>query len=249
MANGMVNLQDFLGDINKNYKKDMDKAAEGPSGAFSGPPLPPELEYRVTVDSADYKASKAGNWQLVVTYEIQEPSEFAGRKIQEYYATQPGNEIAQRKVSQVLGALGPDLSGVGSDWEALTSRLVGLNAVIATRLWGTDNDRNGVRWINADRGQALSTTVKPPKASTGPKNALRPDVTVPKPAPATAAPTALSGDPEPAPEPSYPDAEPDVETFEEAPAQSAPISAPAQPSTLPGANRPTGGPNLPPGLR
>jgi hypothetical protein len=235
----MVNLQDFLGDLNKNYKKDMDKSASGPSGAFDGPPLPPELEYRVTVDSADYKASKAGNWQLVVTYEVQEPSEHAGRKIQEYYATQPGNEIAQRKVSQVLGALGPDLAGVGSDWEVLTQRLVGLSGVIAVRIWGENNDRTGVRWINADRGQALRTNVPPPKAQAGPKNALRPDVSVPKPAAAVVPAPAAEEAPEAA-----------VEAYEEAPAESAPIPTPAvPPTTLPGATRPTGGPNLPPGLR
>lgn len=237
-SNGMVNLQDFLGDIKKNYAEDLKKGAEGPTGSFDGPPLPENLEYRVTVDKAEYKPSKAGKYQLVLTYEVTEPAEFAGRKVQEYYATEPGNQISQSKMSKMLGALGPDLSNVGGDWDTLTTRLTGLTGVITARTWGEANDRSGVRWVNADRGQTLRTNIAPQEAKGGPKNALRPDVSVPKPAPVTAAPAAVSE----APEPEYGD-EPG-EGFTEAPA---PAAAPVLPGTA--APRPAGGPNLPPGLR
>lgn len=216
-----VSLQDFLKDIKTNHAETYEKAKEG--GPSFGPLLPINLEYRVTVDSAEYKASNAGNMQLVVVYEISEPSEYAGVKVQDYYQPQPGNELAQKKMSSVLGALGPDLSGLGNDWAELSGRLVGLSGIITVRHWGEQNDRNGVRWVNADRGQVLRDNIPPQKAS-GTKNPLRPDVNVPK---NDAAVQQQVADEQVAPEPEQQ----------------------TQPAVLPQAARPAGGPNLPPGLR
>lgn len=217
----MVSLQDFLKDIKTNYQQDMDKAREGvASGAWDGPPLPLELEYRVEVEKGEYAASKRGPMQLSLTYVITEPAEYAGRKLQEYYQPDPGNEIAQRKLSELIGALGASLDGLGSEWAELAKRFEGSTGVIALRVWGDENDRYGVRWINSDRGQTLKTNVKPPKPKGGTGKSLRPDVNINK------------GEPFPASQP--------------APAAPA---APAEQS-LPGAGaRPAGAPNLPPGLR
>lgn len=230
MTTKPVSLQDFLKDVKDNYQDVYEKASKGaPSGAFDGPPLPENLEYRVTVDSAEYKPSKAGNYQIVLTFVISEPEEFAGRKVQEYYSPQPGNEVAQRKLTSMLGSLGPDLSGLGQDWNELAKRLVGLPGVITSRTWGEQNDRSGVRWVNADKGQVLRNNIAPPKPQGSTRNALRPDVSISRTAPA--------------------------EPVQEAPAEAqapveyaeAPVQTPAQ--VLPQATRPAGGPNLPPGLR
>lgn len=212
----MVSLQDFLKDIKTNFQKDMDKAREGvASGAWDGPPLPLDREYRVEVEKGEYKASNRGTMNLVLTYVITAPDEFSGRKMQEYYQPEPGNEIAQRKLSELIGALGPSLDGLGTDWEVLAKRFEGATGVVALRVWGENDDRYGVRWINSDRGQELKTNVKPPK----PKNAgksLRPDVQIRKDEPFPATATQATADDQPA---------------------------------LPNTARPSGGPNLPPGLR
>lgn len=222
MSNGMISLKDFLSGLNGEYKEVMENARDGgPSGAFDGPPMPLDTEYRVTVDTAEYKPSKAsGVKQLAVTYEISEPSEFAGRKLQEYYQPAAGNEISLRKFSEVIGCLGPDLTGLGTtaDWDVVATRLVGLTAVIALRVWG-DDDRYGVRWINSNRGQSLKTNLKPVKARTDSRS-LRPDVTINK------------GEPFPPTE-----------------TPASPVQAETSPAALPQAPRPNGGPNLPPGLR
>jgi hypothetical protein len=224
-------LQDLIGSLKDKFGDRMDAIAEGknPSGAWDGPPMPLNWEYRAEIDSAEYKPSKAtGKPQFVVTYVILEPSDFRGRKVQAYYSPTPANEGAQRQFADFVAALRCDLT-IGlttNDYEGFIKQTVGRTAVIALNVWGDENDRYGVRFVNLDRGQVLSTDVKPPRAKTDTKN-LRPDIVIPKDAPAPAT----------------------VPAEAEAPAE---VEAP-KPATpqLPGGlgATPAKGPNLPPGLK
>lgn len=185
----MQSLQDFLKDLQTNpaTKEILDKARDGVQGAWDGPPLPLTNEYRVTIDKAEYKAASSGKMQFALTFEITEPAEHAGRKLQDYFSPDPSNEWGHQKFTQMIGAFAPDLSNIGTDWSALAERFNGTSAVIALRQWGEANDRYGVRYANGDRGQTLSTTVKPPKAQgASTTKSLRPDVSIPKPDPTPA---------------------------------------------------------------
>lgn len=216
-------LQDLLGNLKDTYGDRMDKvgAGEAPSSAWDGPPLPLTNEYRVVVDTAEYKPSKAtGKNQFVITYVIQEPAEFSGRKVQDYVSPVPANENASRALADLFASLKADLSGTwGEDYEGFVKQFEGRNAVITLRAWGEANDRYSVRWINADRGQTLKTDIKPqaPKTNT---NNLRPDIVIPK--------DEVASDPVPAAAPQ-------------------PTQAPL-PGGL-GTQATSPGPNLPPGLR
>lgn len=216
----MQSLEDFLGDITKNYKKDIDKARDGVQGSWDTSDMPVTREYRATITGSQVKMSNAGNQQIVLTYTVTEPEEFAGRLLQDYIATDAKNEMSARKFAETIGALSIDLSGLsGNDYENLAQRFLGANAVVALRAWGDDLDKRGIRWTNSDRGQVLKMDVKPIKPKVDGK-ALRPDVVVRK------------ADPEP----SYNDGEPED-------------PKPAPPAQLPGTRSTSGGPNLPPGLR
>lgn len=176
-------LQDLLGNIKKDFGDRIQRAASGqaPESAWDGPPMPLNNEYRVIVDTAEYKPSKStGNNQFVITYEIQEPAEFGGRKVQDYVSPTPTNEAASKSLADLFGALKADLEGWGEDFEGFVKQFVGRSAVITLRTWGEENDRYSVRWINGDRGQVLKTNVTPPKAKTNTNN-LRPDIVINKP--------------------------------------------------------------------
>lgn len=220
-----TSLADLISNLKETFADRMDDINEGrnPSNAFDGPPLPLTNEYRVRVDRSEYKPSiKTGINQFVITYEVVEPVAYAGRKIQAYYSPNPTNEAAGRQLADLFAALKADLdTGWGDDYEGFAAQFVDRTAVITLNIWGTDNDRNGVRWINADRGQTLKTGITPPKAKTNTSN-LRPDISIPK-------------DPEPTPV--------QAPTAEEQPAVQAPL-----PGGLGGGSSKPG-PNLPPGLK
>lgn len=177
-------LQDLLGGILDTYGDRFEAAKEGraPESAWDGPPLPLNLQYRVVVDSSVVKPSNAsGKNQFVITYEIQEPAEHAGRKVQAYYAQNPPNEFGKQALADLFGALRADMTGWGEDIDGFAAQFVGRTAVVALQLWGTDNDRYGIRYINADRGQTLKTDVQPKKSSGGAKsNDLKADIVIPK---------------------------------------------------------------------
>lgn len=223
MTDKMPSLTDFLGDITKNYQQDIDKARSGsPSGAWDGPAMPLNQEYRVVVDRCTFGLAKqSGRPQLTTTFMVVEPEEFSGRMVQTYWSCDKTNDRAMKDFATNVGALKPDVTGLGpNDWEILANRYVGCKAVITLNTWGDANDRYGVRWINQDRNQLLKDTIAAPKPKTDSRS-LRPDVVIRK------AETA-----------SWSDTNDDHEDVE----------APKK-VELPGSARPAGGPNLPPGIK
>lgn len=176
-------LTDLLGDIKTKYGDRIEAVSEGraPANAWDGPPMPLTHEYRVKVDSAIAKPSNAGNLQFVITYEIQEPVEFEGRKLQAYINPKPTTEGGSRQFADFLGAMKAQMDGWGeNNFDGFVAQFVGQTAVITLNTWGDQNDRYGVRWINADRGQVLKTTIAPAKPrSTGNAN-LTADIQIPK---------------------------------------------------------------------
>lgn len=198
-----VSLQDLLGNIAKNHNETFDKASRGetPTGAWDGPPLPLNLDYRVLVDSAEFKKSVAsGRPQIVITFEVQEPAEYKGRKFQEYYSPKPEQEVAACKLAELFGALQAKVDGWGEDFEGFVKQFEGKSSVVTIRHWGTDNDRMGVRYINLDKGQELRTNVAPAKSrAKTDTSALRPEINIPKGVEADANPTVVA--PPTAPEP------------------------------------------------
>lgn len=190
-------LQDLIGTIKTQHADRFEDAKEGkgPSGMWDGPPLPLNNEYRVVVDSTAYSPSKStGKMQFVFTYEITEPSEFAGRKLQDYVSPTPTNQIGSEQLANLFGALRADLDGWGDNFEAFVKQFEGRTAIIALRTWGEENDRYGVRWVNADRGQKLKTDVKPPKQKANTNN-LRADIQIPKDPEAAPAPAPVTPPP------------------------------------------------------
>lgn len=181
----MVSLQDLLKDIKTNHSTTYENALIGksPAGAWDGPELPLELEYRVRVDKSELKASQAsGNVQIVLTFEIIEPEEFAGRKFQDYYSPKPTNEVGSRKLAELFGALQASLDGWGEDSDGFVNQFTDRHATVTLRRWGQANDRTGVRYINLDRGQTLRTNIVPPKVKAAPTTGadLRPEINIPK---------------------------------------------------------------------
>lgn len=215
-----VNLKDLLANLRETNGEDIEKARtnKGNSGAWDMD-LPVELEYRVEVGDAKYGPSNAGKPQITLTFEVQEPEEWVGAKLQGYTALPAKTEADVRTLSSFVGIFGENMADFGKDVEGFARSLIGETVVIAVNKWGEANDRTGVRYMNRDLGQNLSTSVKPPKARRGSAD-LRPDINIPKDdAPAETSVVA-------------PPAEV-TETVAPAPAQTAPLP---------------GGVNLPPGL-
>jgi hypothetical protein len=208
-----LSLKDLLGKIETEGKKAFDDAKAGvaPTGDWRSD-LPLNLEYRLVVDSAEYKPSKStGNPQIVLTYQVQEPAEFAGAKFQDYQSANPTTSIGVEVLAKLFGALQADVSGWGDNFEGFVKQFEGRTVVAALRLWGQENDRIGIRYVNLDKGQNLRTDVKPKGGSAAKLNTAA-DIQIPK------------------------------GPFEDA--------APAEVVTPPqAAPAPSGGPNLPPGLR
>lgn len=188
---GMLKLSDMLGDVLNNNKEAFDKASRGeggPSGAYDTL-LPTNLEYRVDVVKSEFKKSQAGREQIVLTYEVTEPSEFSGCRVQDYIDPKPSNENSSRALSSKLGALQAKLDGWGEDFDAFVKQFEGKTVVISIRQWGDPEPRNGVRFTNLDKGQTLRTNVAPQKASSSTTTAqLRPEINIPKDEPSDAAP-------------------------------------------------------------
>lgn len=129
-----VNLADLLKGLQNDFGEEIEKAATasgGPSGAYDIE-LPLDREYRVVVADSKYALAKSsGREQIVITYEVIEPSEFAGAKFQEYMSLQPNNEAASRTLAQTLGALsGADITALESNnKDAFAESLSGSQAV------------------------------------------------------------------------------------------------------------------------
>lgn len=179
-----VSLKDVLGKIKSDHKEVFDNAQQGvaPSGDWANAgDLPLELEYRVVVDSASYGNSKAsGNPQITLVYKVLEPAEFAGKKLSDYQSPNPTTPIGTEVLAKTLGALQANLDDLDGGWPKFVQQFEGRTAVIALRVWGQDNDRLSVRYINADRGQELSTTVKPKAARQTGNLRPQPEINIPK---------------------------------------------------------------------
>lgn len=214
-------LSDLINLIQNTQKEAYDKAYKGetPTSQWDAN-LPIDIEYRAVIDKAVYGQSKSsGRDQFTITWEIQEPSEYAGKKFQEYVSPNPTNEAGARQLAELFGALQVDLTGFGENMDAFTAQFEGRSACIVLRRWGQENDRIGIRWITLDRGQELRTGIAPQKPRRGTAD-LRPEINIPK------------------------DDGPFPETVTPPPA-AAPAPAPQQQTVTPPL---PGGVNLPPGL-
>lgn len=177
-----INLQDLLATLQQDHGEDIKRAAEptaGVSGAWDID-LPVENEYRVEVVNATYGSSKSsGSPQATLTFQVLEPVEFEGAKFQGYYPLPPNNEASSRKFAELVGALHTDGSTFGNDVEGFVQSWIDSTLVVATNRWGTENDRVGLRWVNADIGQGLRTDLKAPKPRK-PTADIRPEINIPK---------------------------------------------------------------------
>lgn len=184
----MFKLSDMLGDVLGKNKEAFEKASRGengPSGAYDTL-LPTNLEYRVDIVNSEFKKSQAGREQIVLTYEVIEPEEFAGCRLQDYIDPKPATENASRGLASKLGALQAQVTGWGEDFDGFVKQFLGKTVIVSVRHWGDPEPRNGVRFTNQDKGQALRTNVQPQKASTSTTTAqLRPEINIPKDKPET----------------------------------------------------------------
>jgi hypothetical protein len=173
-------LQDILGKIMSQAGEEFERAKAGPTGNWEVD-LPLNLEYRLKVTKAEFSPSKSsGRDQIVLTYEVQEPAEFAGAMIQEYQNPNPDNTIGISVLSKLFGALDADMTSF-TDYPSFVQQFEGRTIVAAVRKWGEQNDRTGLRYVNKDVGQSLKTDVKPPKQRGATSADLRPDIQIPKP--------------------------------------------------------------------
>lgn len=200
----MHQLGDLIKGLQTEYGENLERADTGPAGGFDGPPLPETIEYRLEVVKGEYKASKQGNQMVVLTLEVLEPEEWAGRKVQENLMA-GGESWAREKFAKTVSALGVSLSGIsGDDWDGFAQLFVGQTAVGTMKTWGEQEDRSGVRWLNKDVGQSLRTNISPPKKKSNTGNSLRPDIVINKTEPFPAEPGVVNADGTPEAAPTLP---------------------------------------------
>jgi hypothetical protein len=224
----MKSISDFLKGLAEEFPDQI--AGKSQFGGFDGPPLPEDQQYRATISRGEWRQSQgSGKYSYAVTFEIQEPSEHAGRKFTEYYsADESAHRVSREKFSKLIGESGLNLAEVDqSSEETFAAAFEGTSYVIATRTWGEENDRTGLRYLNRDRGQELKK-IAPAKGQEAAKP-LRADISVNK-----------NVGPFSAEQP-----ETDEQGEEEEVVAAEPTQAPI---TLPGGTRPSGV-SLPPGLR
>lgn len=171
-----VNLGSFLGDLKDEYGEDLQEANKSVGGAWSGPPLPANQEYRIRVVEGEWKTSNSGKENVVITWEIVEPEEFAGRRGRNYYGTDTSNQINKEQFAKLILATGVSTDNVRDDeegWKEFASRFIDTTIVAPLRSWGDEDDQYSLRWVNKDTGQALKDNIKPAKKKTD-LNALKP---------------------------------------------------------------------------
>lgn len=220
----MQALGNVLGDLATEFPEAIE--GKNPNSGFDGPPVPSTRQYRAEITRGEWRQSQGGKWSYSITFEITEPSEYAGKKFSEYYSIDASaGTIGREKFARLIGESGIDLKTADTSSEAAFAKeFEGKKFVIATRIWGDQKDRNGIRYLNKDRGQALRTDIKPLASELADNiGKLKADIVVNK------------NEETPAGES---DAEAEVQT---------PAEEVQQPVTLPGGNRPLV--NLPPGLR
>lgn len=218
----MQALGNLLGDLATEFPAEIE--GKNPNSGFDGPPLPSTRQYRAVVSRAEWRqAQSSGKYSYSITFEVTEPSEFAGKKFSEYYSLDAASgSIGREKFARLIGESGIDLKTADTSSEAsFAKEFEGKTFVIATRIWGDAMDRNGIRYLNRDRGQALQTDIKPLASELAAleKNKLKADIQINK-----------------------EEAHTETQAAEESPQ----VEIPQTPN-LPGSGRPPV--NLPPGLR
>ena len=175
----MFKLSDVLGPVIEKYDADL-TGLNRPQSAWDGPTLPENLEYRCEVTSAEFADSKAGNSMIKLTLDVLEPSEWAGRKLQQTVMLKHDQAWAVDRFAETLFAFGvAGLDTYGEDINRFTNDFVGAKVIIAVNVWGDNSDRSGVRWVNRDTGRALRANIAPPKGATN-GSKLRPDIVITK---------------------------------------------------------------------
>ncbi len=179
-----VNLGDFLGDLKDEYGENLEEA-DKVTGAWSGPPLPLNQEYRIRIVEGEWKTANSGKDNVVITWEIVEPAEFAGRRGRNYYGTSDPNKITKEQFARLILAAGVSTENVRDDddgWREFASRFIDKVIVAPLRSWGDENDQYSLRWTNKDTGQELKEDIKPIKPKTD-LSVLKPTVGFTKPGP------------------------------------------------------------------
>jgi hypothetical protein len=232
----MRSITDFISnDVAKDSALQDAVSGRASAGGFDGPPLPISRQYRATIVRGEWHQSQAGKYSFAFTFEVTEDiyDEFVGRKFTEYYSIdESANQVAKEKFARLLGESAIPHDQFTGDNEQDAHLFEGTEYVIATRVWGEEDDRTGIRYLNRDRGQKLLDNIPPPKSAKGTKKPLRPDISVNK----NRGPQQEEAEEEP-----FPEGEPDSAESEETVQQQRPIN-------LPGGNSRPGGVNLPPGL-
>lgn len=160
-----VNLGDFLGNLKDEYGQNLEEA-DKVTGAWSGPALPLNQEYRIKIVEGEWKTSNAGKENVVVTWEIVEPVEFAGRRGRNYYGTSDPTQITREQFAKLILATGISTDDSNGDWNEFAARFVDTTIVAPLRSWGDENDQYSLRWTNKDTGQVLKDTISPIKPKT-----------------------------------------------------------------------------------
>lgn len=225
----MQDLTNLLGDLATEFPDEIE--GKNTNAGFDGPPLPSTRQYRAMVSRAEWRQSQAGKWSYSITFEITEDpkGEFVGRKFSDYYSLDASaGEVGRSKFARLIGESGIDLATADTSSEATFAKeFEGKKFVIATRIWGDEMDRNGIRYLNKDRGQKLLDNITPAPAELRAQtaNKLKADIQIRK------------GE--------QVETETETETGE-----GTETEAPAQEQVrLPGSNQAPGGVRLPPGLR
>lgn len=228
----MQDLSNLLGDLATEFPDEIE--GKNTAAGFDGPPLPSTRQYRAVVSRAEWRqATTSGKWSYSITFEITEDpkGEFVGRKFSEYYSLDASaGEVGRSKFARLIGESGIDVKTANTSSEAeFAKEFEGKKFVIATRIWGDAMDRNGIRYLNKDRGQKLLDNITPAPAELRAKSdgKLKADIQVGKREEAHG---------------EIPAGETDEETPEE-------VQVPTEQVRLPGGNSQPGGVRLPPGLR
>lgn len=218
----MQKISDFLREAAEEFGDELDGVSGG--GGWNGPPLADDREYRVKVFRAEWYKTQGGNMRYSIAFEVVDDpgGEFVGRKFSEYYnIDSDAPPAAKRSFASFIGASGLDISELDqSNEQAFIEPFEGITFIAATRIWGEDGDKTGIRYLNRDKNQDPRAKINPPKKRGGGSN-LSADISVNK----------NRGPQEDARE----------EQAEEAPEQEQPKV------TLPGGTA-SATPNLPPGL-
>lgn len=234
----MQNLGNILGDLATEFPDAIE--GKNPNSGFDGPPVPSTRQYRAVISRAEWRqAQSSGKYSYSITFEITEPAEYAGKKFTEYYSLDASaGTVGREKFARLIGESGINVKEADtSSEETFAQEFVGKEFVIATRIWGTDMDRNGLRYLNKDRGQKLldKITPAPSELQAMAAHKLKADIQVNK-------------QPE-VEQQQIPEtvAEEQAEAREEH--QAAGTEVPASTPRLPGGSARPGNVNLPPGLR